>query len=1479
MMKTQKQIPQRHQQGQSLAEFSLILPILLLVVFGIIDFGRVLFVYSNVSGELRDAARYAAVLGFDSSAPEYAKCGEIEQQALNAMFVSDEVVDIYYWDTTSPDTDVLTEFDPNLYTTQQQVLASAHYACNGGATLDPAPAPGSEPDAVDPTGSQFENGDILRVHYTGRIGFMTPFLSAVWSGIDLDFFAQRTIITQITLGSSDGIDYDYDGLDDRWEFMWFGCMDEDDDIWLVADEYRFADVSTWLTWKIYPTGGSSSSAVFWYDGDDDDDNDICEIRMVEDPEDDTLEVPMPATVVLAIDDGGTNAIRDIDLDGCNSGCEELRNAQPIDYFDHDGTDTDRDGLNDGNEANEYYTDPTGGDFHRCHNNELIENQPDGVPDGYDSDCDGVPDGVEVGSDVVSPDVIIQPNGMVEYPGKEGTGNFGYPYRPSDAFSADANPEDGIFDSVDSDGDTLYDHAEYYDSDPCVESTYDTGRPIPTDVGRAYTFAPGTPYECHPDLNPLLTTSFPTNENLLTLPYLTSSAVADENSNSEPDGMDTDNDDIHDNLELAGFVRGPFSINRQSPQTYTYYTHPNYADGDNDGLLDGEEVDIPAPYGGYTNPQNADTDGDGLTDFQEVDTYGTNPLDNDGDMDNLPDNIEIDLLGEYGWGPPLHTGNPSPSNSNSDGTTGSGTDSDGNGAVDPLNPATGELLSGETLINPNACDQMNDGFEADTLGTDPTRPDTDEDGISDCKEEMDIFLNALDPDFDNDGVLDGADCDPRVSNPSQDCGSTADSDGDGLPDSWETTWLGGIGGTDTATLDPDVDGCNNDCEYQRGTNPSGDDNNTCIFNPVTNNRTVIIGTPDTIADGLDTDCDGLDDMEDPIYNGYPSDEDSDNDGLYDGTEAFYTYGGTSYPLLLRNSNSDNDELLDNEEFYLGSVCGGLGTNAADSDTDNDDLFDHLEVAPLSYLSSFPTAYANLLLAGTFTATNPCSTDSDGDTWSDGHEIYLYTGANPNEPDTDGDGIQDNLEFTANTIYWIFDVYTCVEDGNGLRTGVRTGSITSPIADGMVDGLDTDCDNLNDGDEYYNPSATDLRNNTPFDGLAMAIVLCEGTAEELSFNITITTISPTDYDSDNAGLGDGLSDGDEFYNIGTDPQLVDTDGDDEGDGVEVDENTDPLCGGTVSNTQDNDGDGYTNIEEQAGFDLDSVNAGVGSSWTSASGGLIVTDPDNADSDGDGLDDPDEITGHPITYTYYNTSGSTVTLTNQIIVTNPTHLNEDGDSLPDGRDSDDDGINDGIEFGLTGTSTISIDCNGDGDYGDTNEATNVTRITNPAMYDTDGDGMPDGAEVANHTDPLRASCGPTIIFNKIGDQLETGLEMYWHFPSSGTESMTNREAEEQAVLYIDTYYVTNLGSAGAGVFPATMTMTVGFVGSQSCNAGGGSGLTTLTSVIQAGGGTNISTSGTTINGKCMLTADVTFAQLIVIAFNSYITQVIDQVTSSQV
>jgi hypothetical protein len=63
------------QSGQGFVEFALILPVLLLLTWGIVEFGRMLLIYTEVSNAAREAVRYGVARGTDPYAdPNYMDC-------------------------------------------------------------------------------------------------------------------------------------------------------------------------------------------------------------------------------------------------------------------------------------------------------------------------------------------------------------------------------------------------------------------------------------------------------------------------------------------------------------------------------------------------------------------------------------------------------------------------------------------------------------------------------------------------------------------------------------------------------------------------------------------------------------------------------------------------------------------------------------------------------------------------------------------------------------------------------------------------------------------------------------------------------------------------------------------------------------------------------------------------------------------------------------------------------------------------------------------------------------------------------------------------------------------------------------------------------------------------------------------------------------------------------------------------------------
>lgn len=89
-------------RGQGMLEFALILPILLLIVYGMLEVGRALFIYSTVVTASRQAVRYGSATGLnaDSSNNLYNDCAGIRAAAQNVDFLG--VIE---------DTDILIEYD------------------------------------------------------------------------------------------------------------------------------------------------------------------------------------------------------------------------------------------------------------------------------------------------------------------------------------------------------------------------------------------------------------------------------------------------------------------------------------------------------------------------------------------------------------------------------------------------------------------------------------------------------------------------------------------------------------------------------------------------------------------------------------------------------------------------------------------------------------------------------------------------------------------------------------------------------------------------------------------------------------------------------------------------------------------------------------------------------------------------------------------------------------------------------------------------------------------------------------------------------------------------------------------------------------------------------------------------------------------------------------------------------------------------
>lgn len=102
-------------RAQAMVEFAIALPVLLVLLFGIMEVSRILLIYALVINASRDAVRYASSVGIESTTAEYARyiyCDGIEAIAdQSSYFVILNPVSISY--DSGPGTSSLGVCDAN----------------------------------------------------------------------------------------------------------------------------------------------------------------------------------------------------------------------------------------------------------------------------------------------------------------------------------------------------------------------------------------------------------------------------------------------------------------------------------------------------------------------------------------------------------------------------------------------------------------------------------------------------------------------------------------------------------------------------------------------------------------------------------------------------------------------------------------------------------------------------------------------------------------------------------------------------------------------------------------------------------------------------------------------------------------------------------------------------------------------------------------------------------------------------------------------------------------------------------------------------------------------------------------------------------------------------------------------------------------------------------------------------------------------
>jgi Flp pilus assembly protein TadG len=100
MIKPIKKLKSRNREkAQTMVEFMLVFPFILLITYGIIEVGRAVFIYSAVNIAAREGARYGIAAGDVGGIPQYADCQGIRNAVRKTAFlisIPDSNINIQY---------------------------------------------------------------------------------------------------------------------------------------------------------------------------------------------------------------------------------------------------------------------------------------------------------------------------------------------------------------------------------------------------------------------------------------------------------------------------------------------------------------------------------------------------------------------------------------------------------------------------------------------------------------------------------------------------------------------------------------------------------------------------------------------------------------------------------------------------------------------------------------------------------------------------------------------------------------------------------------------------------------------------------------------------------------------------------------------------------------------------------------------------------------------------------------------------------------------------------------------------------------------------------------------------------------------------------------------------------------------------------------------------------------------------------------
>ncbi len=86
-----------NEQAQAIVEFAIVLPILLAMLVGILEVGRMVFIYGAINNASREAVRYASAWGLrdDGTTEKFNDCTGIKEMAARSAFFVPLTIEIY----------------------------------------------------------------------------------------------------------------------------------------------------------------------------------------------------------------------------------------------------------------------------------------------------------------------------------------------------------------------------------------------------------------------------------------------------------------------------------------------------------------------------------------------------------------------------------------------------------------------------------------------------------------------------------------------------------------------------------------------------------------------------------------------------------------------------------------------------------------------------------------------------------------------------------------------------------------------------------------------------------------------------------------------------------------------------------------------------------------------------------------------------------------------------------------------------------------------------------------------------------------------------------------------------------------------------------------------------------------------------------------------------------------------------------------